>query len=144
MDQTRFDNANKLWNAGRNEDAAHEFHAIAEETNYSDEKAAILANEHKCYLQIGQLDKANEIMRQMRALPVHDSFVRMIIDIGETAARPQPARQPCQPGSHDGWSNPRPKALITRIGAYSVEIVQNRFICNKLQQVAQESLAIDY
>jgi len=83
MDQTRFENANKLWAAGRNEDAAREFHAMAEEADYPDEKAGILTNEHKCYLQIGQLDKAGEVMRQIRSLPVQDSFVRMIIDIGD-------------------------------------------------------------
>jgi tetratricopeptide (TPR) repeat protein len=83
MDQTRFENANKLWAAGRNEDAAREFHAMSEEADYPDEKGAILANEHKCYLQIGQLDKAGEVMRQIRSLPIQDNFVRMIIDIGD-------------------------------------------------------------
>jgi len=33
MDQTRFENANKLWEAGRNEGAAREFHAMAEEAD---------------------------------------------------------------------------------------------------------------
>jgi tetratricopeptide (TPR) repeat protein len=83
MDQRRFENANDLWRAGRNQDGAREFHAMSEETDYSDEKAAILTNEHKCYLQIGQLDKATEIMREIRALPVQDNFVRMIIDVGD-------------------------------------------------------------
>jgi tetratricopeptide (TPR) repeat protein len=83
MDSTRFDNANKLWAAGRNEEAAREFQAMAEEADNPDEKAATLANEHRCYLQIGQLDKANEVMRQIRSLPVQDNFVRLIIDVGD-------------------------------------------------------------
>ncbi len=33
IDQTRFENANKLWEAGRNEGAAREFHAMAEEAD---------------------------------------------------------------------------------------------------------------
>ena len=83
MDQTRFENANKLWMAGRNEDAARQFHAMAENAEYPDEKAGLLINEHKCYAQVGKLEKADEVMRQIRTLTVQDKFVRMIIDIGD-------------------------------------------------------------
>src|SRR6266516_2224385 len=84
MDQTRFENANKLCGAGQNEDAAREFHAMAdEEAGYPDGKAALLINEHKGYCQIGQLNKANEVMREIRALTVQDKFVRLIVDFGD-------------------------------------------------------------
>jgi tetratricopeptide (TPR) repeat protein len=89
VDQTRFENANKLWGAGRNEGAAREFHAMAEEAEYPDEKAGLLINEHKCYVQIGKLDKANEIMRQIRALPVEDKSIRMIVDFGDACMTTQ-------------------------------------------------------
>ena len=42
MDSTGFENANKLWKAGRNEDAAREFRLIAEHTDYPDEKGGAL------------------------------------------------------------------------------------------------------
>src|SRR5438552_1922383 len=61
MDPKRFENANSLWRDGHMEDAASEFHVMGEEADYSDEKAGLLINEHKCYAQIGKLDKANEI-----------------------------------------------------------------------------------
>src|ERR1700687_713154 len=89
MDQTRFENANKLWGAGRKDDAAREFHAMAEEADNPDEKAGLLINEHKCYVQMGHLDKANEIMRQIRSLPVQNKFVRMIVDIGDASMTTQ-------------------------------------------------------
>ena len=90
LDQTRFENANKLWAGGRNEDAAREFHAMAEEeAGYPDGKAALLINEHKCYVQIGKLDTANEVMRQIRTLPVQDKFVRMIVDFGDACMTTQ-------------------------------------------------------
>jgi len=83
MDWTRFENANKLWKAGRNEDAAQEFHAIAEEVEHADEKAGVLINEHKCYCQIGKLNEAREVMREIRVLPMQNNFVRMIVDFGD-------------------------------------------------------------
>jgi len=83
MDQTRLDNANRLWRDGCVEEAAQEFHAMALQADYSDEKAALLANEHKCYCQVGLLDKAYETMRQIRGLTVQDKFVRMIVDVGD-------------------------------------------------------------
>ena len=70
MDSARLANANELCEAGRIEEAALEFHALAQEADDPDEKVATLANEHKCYCQLGHLDKANEIMRLMRSLPV--------------------------------------------------------------------------
>ncbi len=83
MDSARFENANKLWLDGHKEEAAREFHAMAEEeADYPDGKAALLMNELNCYLQISELDKANEVMRQIRALPVRDEFVRLIGDFG--------------------------------------------------------------
>jgi hypothetical protein len=83
MDSARFENANKLWLDGHKEEAAREFHAMAEEeADDPDGKAALLMNELNCYLQISELDKANEVMRQIRALPVRDEFVRLIGDFG--------------------------------------------------------------
>ena len=46
-------------------------------------KAALLINEHKCYCQIGRLDKAVETMREIRVLPIQDSFVKMIVNYGD-------------------------------------------------------------
>jgi len=89
MDQAHFENANRLWATGLVEDAAHKFRAMADEADYPDEKAAILANEHKCYCQIGQLDKANEVMRQIRTLTIEDKFVRMIVDFGDACMTTQ-------------------------------------------------------
>jgi tetratricopeptide (TPR) repeat protein len=89
MDSARFENANKLLDAGSAGDAAREFHAIAEEADDLDERAAALANEHKCYCQTGQLDKANEVMRQMRTLPLEDKFVRMVVDFGDACMTAQ-------------------------------------------------------
>ena len=85
MDPARLENANELCEAGRTEEAALEFHAMAQETDDPDEKAATLANEHKCYCQLGQFDRANETMRIMRSLPVKDKFVRMIVDFGDAS-----------------------------------------------------------
>ena len=93
MDSARFENANKLHNAGRIEDAALEFHALADETDDPDEKAAIFANEHKCYCQLGWLDKANALMRQIRSLPHQDKFVRMIVDFADACMMAQMARK---------------------------------------------------
>ncbi len=89
MDPERFEYANSLWRDGHVEDAASEFHAMAEEADYSDEKAGLLINEHKCYAQVGKLDKANEVMRQIRNLTVHDKFVRMIVDFGDACMTTQ-------------------------------------------------------
>jgi len=89
MDWTRFENANKLWKAGRNEDAAQEFHAIAEEVEHADEKAGVLINEHKCYCQIGKLNEAREVMREIRVLPMQNNFVRMIVDFGDACMTTQ-------------------------------------------------------
>lgn len=83
MDQQRFENANRLWKSGHVRDAAREFHAMAMEANDSDEKAATLANEHKCYCQIQCFDEARAVMREIRKLSVKDPYVRMIIDIGD-------------------------------------------------------------
>jgi len=85
MDSARLENANKLWLDGHKEEeeAAREFHAMAEEeADYPDGKAALLMNELNCYLQISELEKANEVMRQIRALPVRDEFARLIADFG--------------------------------------------------------------
>jgi hypothetical protein len=92
MDSARFENANKLHNAGHIEDAAREFHALADETDDPDEKAAIFANEHKCYCQLGWLDKANALMRQIRSLPHQDKFVRMIVDFADACMMAQMAK----------------------------------------------------
>ena len=46
-------------------------------------------NELNCYLQISELDKANEVMRQIRALPVRDEFVRLIGDFGDACMTTQ-------------------------------------------------------
>lgn len=89
MDSARFDNANRLWRAGQNEDAAREFQAIADDTDYPDEKAGALINAHKCYCQITSLDRANEVMHQIRTLPVQDKFVRMIVDFGDACMTAQ-------------------------------------------------------
>jgi hypothetical protein len=92
MDSAGFENANKLHNAGRIEDAAREFHALADETDDPDEKAASFANEHKCYCQLGWLDKANALMRQIRSLPHQDKFVRMIVDFADACMMAQMAK----------------------------------------------------
>ena len=81
MDQLRFDKANELWRAGHQEKAARLFHAMAEEADYADEKAAALINEHKCYCQIARYDKAQKVMHEIRGLAVQDKFVRMVVDI---------------------------------------------------------------
>lgn len=83
MDSARFAVANELWHSGRVEDAACEFRSMALQADYSDEKAALLANEHKCYCQLGSFDKAQRVMREIRKLKVHDNYIRMIIDIGD-------------------------------------------------------------
>jgi hypothetical protein len=69
MNETRIDALNRLCESGRAEEAAREFRIMAEEANDPDSKAALLINEHKCYIQISRLDKASEIMLQIRALP---------------------------------------------------------------------------
>jgi hypothetical protein len=46
-------------------------------------------SELNCYLQISELDKANEVMRQIRALPVRDEFVRLIGDFGDACMTTQ-------------------------------------------------------
>lgn len=89
MDSTGFENANKLLDAGRTEEAARGFHSVAEDADDPDEKAAALANEHNCYCQLGQLDRANEVMLQMRALPLQDKFVRMVVDFGDASMTAQ-------------------------------------------------------
>lgn len=48
-----------------------------------DERAAALANEHKCYCQISQFDKAQQVMQEIRSLAIKDKFVRMVIDVGD-------------------------------------------------------------
>ena len=62
---------------------------MAEEVDDPDEKAGLLINEHKCYVQIGQLDKANAVMRQIHVQPVQDKFVRMIVDFGDACMTTQ-------------------------------------------------------
>jgi tetratricopeptide (TPR) repeat protein len=89
MDSARFENANKLHAAGRIEDAAHEFHALADETDDPDERVAIFANAHKCYCQLGWLDKADALMHQIRSLPHQDKFVRMIVDFADACMMAQ-------------------------------------------------------
>lgn len=73
----------KLIDAGRIDEAARHFHAMAEEGNDPDLKAAALINEHKCYCQLGELHKATDIMREIRSLPVQDKYVGMVIDFGD-------------------------------------------------------------
>jgi tetratricopeptide (TPR) repeat protein len=63
-----------------------------DETDDPDEKAAIFANEHKCYCQLGWLDKANALMRQIRSLPHQDKFVRMIVDFADACMMAQMAK----------------------------------------------------
>jgi len=75
MDSAHFENANQLCLDGHKEEAVREFHAMAEEeADDPDGKAALLRNELNCYLQISELDKANEVMRKIRPLPVRDEF----------------------------------------------------------------------
>jgi tetratricopeptide (TPR) repeat protein len=83
MDQERFATANSLWEEGHVESAAREYRAMAALAESPDEKAALLANEHKCYCQLRQFEKAKEVLRQIRRIPVQDRFVRMVIDFGE-------------------------------------------------------------
>ena len=79
----RLAQANKLIEAGCIDEAARVFHATAEEANDPELKAAILINEHKCYCQLGEFDRATDIMRVIRSFPVKDKYVRMVIDFGD-------------------------------------------------------------
>ena len=55
-------------------------------------EVAIFANAHKCYCQLGWLDKANALMRQIRSLPHQDKFVRMIVDFADACMMAQMAK----------------------------------------------------
>jgi hypothetical protein len=105
MDSGRLENANELCEAGRTQEAVLEFHAMAQETDDPDEKAAMLANEHKCYCQLGQLDKANETMRIMRSLPVKDKFVRTIVDFGDASMVTQMGKLEEGASDSHSWQN---------------------------------------
>lgn len=83
MDSTRFQLANETWKTGNIEGAAREYRSMAEEAPDPNEKAALLANEHKCYCQLRRLRDAEKVMSQIRALPVQDKFVLMIVDFGD-------------------------------------------------------------
>lgn len=89
MDQMGFEKANELWKAGHNEEAAQEFLKIGAASTHSDEKAAALINGHKCYVQVGKLNEAEKIMRQIRSLPIQDNFVRLIVDFGDACMTTQ-------------------------------------------------------
>jgi tetratricopeptide (TPR) repeat protein len=79
----RLEIAEKLRDAGRVEEAAREFHTFAQELNHPDEKAVALVNEHECYVAMGALDRAKEIMSQLRGLPVQEKYVRMLLDYAD-------------------------------------------------------------
>lgn len=92
MDQKRFENANRLWAEGHIEQAAGEFHTMAETADCPDEKIGAFLNEHKCLLQISHLDEANEVMRQIRALRIQDEFIRMLVDVADSFMTTQMGR----------------------------------------------------
>ena len=83
MDSERFEKAKKLEEDGRTEDALREYTAMALEAVDHDEKAALLANELKCLCRLGQLDKAEGALAQIRELPLRDPYVRLVVDFGE-------------------------------------------------------------
>jgi tetratricopeptide (TPR) repeat protein len=126
MDSARFENANKLRDAGRIEDAAREFHALADETDDSDEKAAIFANEHKCYCQLGHLDKADALMRHIRLLPLQDKFVRMVVDLGEACMTAQMGKLEEGALKFDRILNSNRDQLASSDNRYLYEDIQER------------------
>jgi tetratricopeptide (TPR) repeat protein len=83
MDWVRFQNATALRDSGRAEDAAREFRLLETEVNETDEKAALMLNEHRCYCDLGRLDEASLILNQIRKLAPRDPEVCLIVDFGE-------------------------------------------------------------
>ncbi len=83
MDWVRFQKATALRDSGRAEDAAREFHLLEAEVDSTNERAALLMNEHTCYCDLGRLDEAQRLMTQIRTLETTDLVVRLVVDFGE-------------------------------------------------------------
>jgi tetratricopeptide (TPR) repeat protein len=83
--QSRFEKANALRDSGRLEDAIQEFRLIARDTNDVDWKAAVLLGAARCYLDLGRLDDADNVITEIQSLaPMHEikmdvSFVEACI-----------------------------------------------------------------
>jgi tetratricopeptide (TPR) repeat protein len=83
MDWVRFQKATALRDSGRAEDAVREFHLLEAEVGSTDERAALLMNEHTCYCDLGRLDEAQRLMTQIHTLETTDLHVRLVVDFGE-------------------------------------------------------------
>jgi tetratricopeptide (TPR) repeat protein len=93
MNSEFLESAYTLLESGRILDAAHEFHMLAERANSPSDRALALVNEHKCYCKIGEMDKARNLMRQIRHLPVQDKFVQMAVDFGDACMTVQMGKE---------------------------------------------------
>jgi tetratricopeptide (TPR) repeat protein len=79
----RLEKAQKLRDSGHIEEAAHEFHAFAEELNHPDEKAVALINEHECLIAMDAPERAKGVMTQLQSLPIQEKYVRMLVDYAD-------------------------------------------------------------
>jgi tetratricopeptide (TPR) repeat protein len=81
MDQTRFEKAVALRNAGRITEAIQEFRSMQEATSDPNEKAAFMLGEVRCYGELGRVADAERVLAGIPELAPNDVELRFHVSL---------------------------------------------------------------